>query len=166
MIKPLPTWRNRRVGEVALAIRLDKFVIKNRLLQLLSHYRQWVGQEAYLTTLLSTWKLLVLPSNLGHPSSSNLFGYRTPNILRWSRIIGHKTHNLIIILRLKVSAIIFYNSRSSLSSGPKTNKGRTTRLSPLWKLTSLTLPMTIIGDLWVLKRKPIWLIWRTKEQRF
>eukprot|EP00253_Pinus_taeda_P032143 PITA_32143 len=43
MIKPLPTWRNRRIGEVALARRLDRFVIKTQLLQLLSHYRQWVG---------------------------------------------------------------------------------------------------------------------------
>lgn len=43
MIKPLPTQRNRRVGEAALATRLDRFVIKNQLLQRLTHYRQWFG---------------------------------------------------------------------------------------------------------------------------
>ena len=43
MIKPLPTWRNRRVGEAALARRLDRFLIKVPLLQKLSRYRKWVG---------------------------------------------------------------------------------------------------------------------------
>eukprot|EP00253_Pinus_taeda_P012560 PITA_12560 len=45
MIKPLSTWRSRRIGEVTLARRLDRFVIKAQLLQLLSHYRQWVGSR-------------------------------------------------------------------------------------------------------------------------
>lgn len=43
MNRPLPTWRNRRVGEVALAKRLDRFILKTLLIQHLSHYRQWVG---------------------------------------------------------------------------------------------------------------------------
>lgn len=41
--KPLPTWRNRRVGEVSLARRLDKFIMKGPLIQQLHHYKQWVG---------------------------------------------------------------------------------------------------------------------------
>lgn len=36
MIKPLPTWRNRRVREASLARRLDIFLIKAPLLQKLS----------------------------------------------------------------------------------------------------------------------------------
>lgn len=43
MIKPMPTWRNRRVVEAAMARRLDQFLIKVPLLQILSRYRQWVG---------------------------------------------------------------------------------------------------------------------------
>lgn len=43
MHKPLPTWRNRRVGEAALARRLDQFLMKSPLLQHLHHYKQWVG---------------------------------------------------------------------------------------------------------------------------
>jgi len=43
MNKPLPTWRNRRVGEAALAQRLDRFLMKGPLLQQLHLYKQWVG---------------------------------------------------------------------------------------------------------------------------
>eukprot|EP00253_Pinus_taeda_P029832 PITA_29832 len=43
MNKPLPTWRNRRVGEAALAYRLDRFIMKETLLQQLHHYKQWVA---------------------------------------------------------------------------------------------------------------------------
>lgn len=43
MNKPLPTWRNRRVGEAVLARRLDHFLLKATLIQCLSHYRRWVG---------------------------------------------------------------------------------------------------------------------------
>jgi len=43
MIKPLPTWRNQRVGAAALAKRLDRFLIKDSLIQKISLYRQWVG---------------------------------------------------------------------------------------------------------------------------
>lgn len=43
MQKPLPTWRNRRVGTMALAHRLDRFLLKGSLLQHLHHYKQWVG---------------------------------------------------------------------------------------------------------------------------
>jgi len=43
MIKPLPTWRNRRIGDAALARRLDRFLMKGTLLQRLHHFRQWVG---------------------------------------------------------------------------------------------------------------------------
>ena len=43
MNKPLPTWRNRRVGEAALAQRLDRFLMKVPLMQHLHHYKQWVG---------------------------------------------------------------------------------------------------------------------------
>lgn len=43
MIKPLPTWRNQRVGVAALARGLDRFLIKDSLIQKLSLYRQWVG---------------------------------------------------------------------------------------------------------------------------
>lgn len=43
MNKPLPTWRNRRVGEAALARRLDRFIMKGSLIQQLHHYKQWVG---------------------------------------------------------------------------------------------------------------------------
>lgn len=39
MIKPVPTWQNQRVGEVALARRLDQFLIKDSLIQKLSLYR-------------------------------------------------------------------------------------------------------------------------------
>eukprot|EP00253_Pinus_taeda_P033192 PITA_33192 len=42
MNNPLPTWRNMRVGEAALVRRLDRFLMKGSLLQLLHHYKQWV----------------------------------------------------------------------------------------------------------------------------
>eukprot|EP00253_Pinus_taeda_P012058 PITA_12058 len=45
MQKILPSWRNRRVGEVALARRLDRFLIKEALLQKLQLYKQWVGSR-------------------------------------------------------------------------------------------------------------------------
>ena len=38
-----PTWRNRRTGSAALARRLDRFLIKQGLLPVLSRARQWVG---------------------------------------------------------------------------------------------------------------------------
>ena len=43
MNKPLPTWRNRRVGEAALARRLDRFIMKGSRIQQLHQYKQWVG---------------------------------------------------------------------------------------------------------------------------
>lgn len=43
MHKLLPTWRNRRVGDAALACRLDRFIMKDTLLKRLHHYKQWVG---------------------------------------------------------------------------------------------------------------------------
>eukprot|EP00253_Pinus_taeda_P008313 PITA_08313 len=43
MHQPMPTWRNRRVGEAALARRLDRFLLKGPLIQELHHYKQWVG---------------------------------------------------------------------------------------------------------------------------
>jgi len=43
MNKPLPTWRNRKIGDATLARRLDRFLIKVPLLQYLNRYRQWVG---------------------------------------------------------------------------------------------------------------------------
>eukprot|EP00253_Pinus_taeda_P010409 PITA_10409 len=41
--KPLPTWRNRRVRDVALARRLDHSLIKVPLMNQLHHYKQRVG---------------------------------------------------------------------------------------------------------------------------
>ena len=43
MIRPLPTWRNRRVGDSSLARRLDRFLIKVPLLHHLNRYRQWAS---------------------------------------------------------------------------------------------------------------------------
>eukprot|EP00253_Pinus_taeda_P035499 PITA_35499 len=43
MHQPKPTWCNRRVGEAALAGRLDRFLPKGSLIQELHHYKQWVG---------------------------------------------------------------------------------------------------------------------------
>lgn len=43
--KILPTWRNRRTGEDALARRLDHFKIKAPLLANLDRIQQWVGSE-------------------------------------------------------------------------------------------------------------------------
>lgn len=43
MQRLLPTWRNRRVGDVALARRLDRFLMKGTLQQRLHLFRQWVG---------------------------------------------------------------------------------------------------------------------------
>eukprot|EP00253_Pinus_taeda_P003595 PITA_03595 len=43
MHKPLPTWRNRRIGVAALARRLDRFIMKGPLIQQLHFYKQWVG---------------------------------------------------------------------------------------------------------------------------
>eukprot|EP00253_Pinus_taeda_P031803 PITA_31803 len=40
MQKVLPTWRNRRVGDAALAHRLDRFLMKDALHQQLHHYKQ------------------------------------------------------------------------------------------------------------------------------
>lgn len=38
-----PTWHNRRVGEVMLAQRLDRFFIGDALLERITLFRQWVG---------------------------------------------------------------------------------------------------------------------------
>eukprot|EP00253_Pinus_taeda_P032275 PITA_32275 len=38
-----PTWQNRRIGEDALAKRLDRFIIKAPLVERLDIIRQWVG---------------------------------------------------------------------------------------------------------------------------
>eukprot|EP00253_Pinus_taeda_P031163 PITA_31163 len=43
MQQPMPTWRNRRVGEAVLARRLDRFLLKGPLIQELHHFKQWVG---------------------------------------------------------------------------------------------------------------------------
>lgn len=43
MHKPLPTWRNRRVGTATLARRLDRFLMRGPLIQQLHFYKQWVG---------------------------------------------------------------------------------------------------------------------------
>eukprot|EP00253_Pinus_taeda_P014598 PITA_14598 len=43
MQRPLPTWRNRRVGDAALARRLDRFLLKEPLTQHAHLFRQWVG---------------------------------------------------------------------------------------------------------------------------
>eukprot|EP00253_Pinus_taeda_P035172 PITA_35172 len=43
MIKILPTWRNRRIGEAALARRLDRFIMKGTMFRQLHLYKQWVG---------------------------------------------------------------------------------------------------------------------------
>eukprot|EP00253_Pinus_taeda_P005582 PITA_05582 len=43
MIKILPTWRNRRIGEVALARRLDRFIMKGSMFRQIHLYKQWVG---------------------------------------------------------------------------------------------------------------------------
>lgn len=43
MNKAVPTWRNRRIGDAAMARRLDRFMIKIPLLHRLTRYRQWVG---------------------------------------------------------------------------------------------------------------------------
>eukprot|EP00253_Pinus_taeda_P010150 PITA_10150 len=43
MQRILPTWRNRRIGDAALARRLDRFLMKGTLQQCLHLYRQWVG---------------------------------------------------------------------------------------------------------------------------
>eukprot|EP00253_Pinus_taeda_P012292 PITA_12292 len=43
MHQPMPTWCNRRVGEAALAHRLDRFLLKGPLIQELHHFKQWVG---------------------------------------------------------------------------------------------------------------------------
>ena len=47
MNKPLPTWRNRKVGEAALGRRLDRFLMKGPLLQHLHHYKKWVGSGGH-----------------------------------------------------------------------------------------------------------------------
>eukprot|EP00253_Pinus_taeda_P027180 PITA_27180 len=43
LLRLQPTWRNRRVGEAALARRLDRYLIKGPLLQHLHLFRQWIG---------------------------------------------------------------------------------------------------------------------------
>ena len=43
MPKLLPTWRNHRTGDAALARRLDIFLITLPLLQSLEKFQQWVG---------------------------------------------------------------------------------------------------------------------------
>lgn len=43
MQKVQPTWRNKRVGDAALARRLDRFLMKDAFLQSLQQYKQWVG---------------------------------------------------------------------------------------------------------------------------
>eukprot|EP00253_Pinus_taeda_P029489 PITA_29489 len=48
MQKLLPTWRNRRVGDAALARRLDRFIMKDLLLHQLHHYKQWVISDYWL----------------------------------------------------------------------------------------------------------------------
>jgi len=41
--KPHPTWRNRRTGSVALARRLDRFLMKGPLIHRLHSFKQWVS---------------------------------------------------------------------------------------------------------------------------
>lgn len=48
MNKPLPTWRNIRVGEATLARRLDHLLIKMPLLHQLNRYRHWVASRGIL----------------------------------------------------------------------------------------------------------------------
>lgn len=45
MNKPLPTWRNKRVGDATLARILDRFMIKVPLMNQLHHYKQWVDSR-------------------------------------------------------------------------------------------------------------------------
>jgi len=45
MHKPLPTWKNRRIGEAALARRLDRFTMKGTLIQHMHYYNRWVGTD-------------------------------------------------------------------------------------------------------------------------
>jgi hypothetical protein len=40
-----PTWRNKRSGSVALAKRLDKFIVSNWVLTKIGRYKAWVGME-------------------------------------------------------------------------------------------------------------------------
>lgn len=42
MNKKIPTWHNKRTGEVALGRRLDRFLIHEDLLRSLTLYRKWV----------------------------------------------------------------------------------------------------------------------------
>jgi len=44
MPKFLPTWRNQRTGDAALARRLDRFLIKLPVLLTLDSVCQWVGR--------------------------------------------------------------------------------------------------------------------------
>lgn len=43
MVKSQPTWRNQRIGDAYLARCLDRFLIKDPLVRILSLYKQWVG---------------------------------------------------------------------------------------------------------------------------
>ena len=76
MQKPQPTWRNRRVGTVALARRLDRFLMKGPLLKQFHHYKQWVGSGVYLITPPYIWRYLGHTRNQKPLLNSTTLGYK------------------------------------------------------------------------------------------
>eukprot|EP00253_Pinus_taeda_P004922 PITA_04922 len=54
MQKPMRTWRNRRVGDAALARRLDRFLLKGPLIQKLHLFKQWT--KTFIKLVTEYWK--------------------------------------------------------------------------------------------------------------
>eukprot|EP00253_Pinus_taeda_P021516 PITA_21516 len=98
MIKPLPTWRNRRIGEAALVRRIDRFVIKNQLLQLLSHYRQWVGSRGIFDHFPIYLEVTGPPIKPQAPFNFNSVGLQDPGYIEmvknhWAQIPPSQHHS-------------------------------------------------------------------------
>lgn len=91
MNKPLPTWRNKRVGDATLARILDRFMIKVPLMNQLHHYKQWVDSRGSRITLPFIWKSSVPIPNPKLHSNLIMVGFQTPVTLTWSQIIGKPT---------------------------------------------------------------------------
>eukprot|EP00253_Pinus_taeda_P020282 PITA_20282 len=93
MNNPLPTWRNRRVGEGALVRRLDRFIMKRALIQQLHNYKQWVGvggisdhSPVYLEILGPHHK----------PKSPFKFNHHKHLSIKWARE-KHQRENLALL---------------------------------------------------------------------
>lgn len=146
MNKPLPTWRNTRVGEATLARRLDRFILQNLMIQRLSHYRQWVGSRGISNHSLIYLEIFGPPIKPKAPFKFNSSWLLDPSYIKlvsnywmWNPPSQGNT-------RLRVFVKTFCISRRSLSSGQRKKSKTIPISSPILNHPWCTLWMTTIGD--------------------